>query len=110
MQEIIIPLSEKKDICYHKFDCSKMALGDKVTAVPKRITVIEGAYSMHPDFKEYYDISVFLDIDQVLQKSRILKRNPGIADRFFKEWIPMEKKYFDAFGIKEKCDFVISVN
>jgi len=52
LQEIIIPLSEKKDICYHKFDCSKMALGDKVTAVPKRITVIEGAYSMHPDFKE----------------------------------------------------------
>lgn len=110
LQEILIPLSEKKDICYHKFDCSKMALGDKVTAVPKRITVIEGAYSMHPDFKEYYDISVFLDIDESLQKSRILNRNPDMTDRFLNEWIPMEKKYFDAFDIREKCDFVISAN
>lgn len=109
-EEIVLSLKENKDIKYHKFDCSKMQLGNEETVSFKSITVVEGAYSLHPDFKDYYDISVFLDISENLQKKRILKRNPQMSDRFFNEWIPMEHKYFDAFNIKKKCDFVITIN
>ncbi len=109
-EEIVLPLNEKQDISYHRFDCSKMQLG-KQEAVPfKKITIVEGAYSTHPYFKNYYDISVFMDIDENLQKERILKRNPNMTDRFFNEWIPMEHKYFNAFNIKQKCDFIIPIN
>lgn len=108
-KEILPSLNENKTARYHKFDCSKMQLGNEETVPFKKITIVEGAYSLHPDFKAYYDISVFLDISKELQKERILKRNPNMADRFFNEWIPMEHKYFNAFNIKEKCDFVIDV-
>ena len=108
-EEIVLSLNENKDIRYHKFDCSKMQLGEQETVPFKKITIIEGAYSTHPYFKDYYDISVFMDIDKNLQKERILKRNPNMADRFFNEWIPMEHKYFDAFNIKESCDFIIPI-
>ena len=108
--EIVSHLSDNAELSYRKFDCSTMSLGESVTVKPKRLTVIEGAYSMHPYFGEYYDLSVFLDISESLQRERILKRNPDMADRFFGEWIPYERTYFEKTNIKQRCDMVIAVN
>ena len=59
---------------------------------------------MHPDLADYYDFSVFLDISPELQKKRIVKRNsPEFAERFFKEWIPLEQIYFSKMKVKERC-------
>ncbi len=111
MCEIITPLCENKPIIYRKFDCSTKELGQETKISPSPLTIIEGAYSMHPYFKEYYNISVFLDINSDLQMKRIKKRNsPPLQKRFFEEWIPMENNYFDHFTIKDKCDFVIDID
>ena len=75
---------------------------------PDRLTVVEGAYSMHPDLRGYYDFSVFLDVPEKIRKARITKRNkPYLADKFFNEWIPMENRYFSEMKIKELCDICI---
>ena len=94
-EEILLPLSQNKEVRYRPFDCSTQTLGDEITAVSKKLTIIEGAYSMHRDLERYYDFSLFLDIDKNVQKKRILNRNtPNMAKRFFEEWIPLENKYF----------------
>ena len=60
---------------------------------------------------EYYDLSVFLNIDAELQRERILKRNTkALAKRFFEEWIPLENIYFSEYGIKECADIVLDVD
>ena len=42
------------------------------------------------------------------QRRRILSRNGPERLRLFEErWIPYEKKYEAAFGIREKADFII---
>ena len=108
--EVLTPLSKNQPVEYRKFDCSTMSIAPAVKIVPKRLTIIEGAYSMHPYFSEYYDISVFLDISSELQKKRIEKRNtPQMATRFFNEWIPLENKYFDKTQIKERSDISVSI-
>ena len=87
-----------------------MSLGEPEQIVPGELVVVEGAYSMHPELSEHYDLTVFLDIASALQKNRILKRNsPEMAVRFFEEWIPMEENYFRTFGMKEKCDLIMKV-
>jgi uridine kinase len=87
------------------------ALEAPTAVTPKALTVIEGAYSMHPDLSSYYDLSAFLKIDPDYQRERILKRNtPDLAKRFFEEWIPMEKIYFEGTNIETRCDVVISVS
>lgn len=108
--EVVDHLSDNEGFTYRKFDCSRMALGECVNVIPNSLTVIEGAYSMHPYFGEYYDLSVFLDITPDLQRERILKRNPNMADRFFGEWIPYERTYFEVTDIKQRCDIVIAVD
>ncbi len=107
LDEVLIPLSNEQTVVYRPFDCSKMALGDEVQTEPTPLTVIEGAYSMHPALSGYYDLSVFLDISPELQRERILKRNgEEKAEAFFGRWIPLENKYFTETHIKSRCDMV----
>lgn len=111
LEEVLRPLSQRKPIAYRRFDCATFQLQPPVTITPKPLTVIEGAYSMHPALSEYYDLSVFLDVAPDLQKARIQKRNsPAMAARFFAEWIPMERRYWEAFQIPTACDMTIAIN
>ena len=107
-EEVIVPLSKGEIVEYRRFDCSTFTLQPPVTIKPKRLTIVEGAYSTHPAFGRYYDFSVFLDIIPQVQKERILKRNgPEKMERFLKEWIPMEQKYFEVMDVKKRCDIII---
>lgn len=110
LQEVLIPMSKGEEILYRRFDCSTLKTSQPITIVPKRLTVIEGAYCMHPELAGYYNLTVMLDISPEKQRERILKRNsPHMAKRFFEEWIPLENSYFEHFAIKEKCGMIISV-
>ena len=107
--EVLAPLSKNESINYRRFDCSAMTILPGTKIVPKRLTVVEGVYSMHPYFSEY-DLSVFLDVDPDIQKERINIRNsPRLAERFFSEWIPLENRYFTGMKIKERCQILITI-
>ena len=110
LEEILMPLREDKPVWFRKFDCSTMTLSPLTKIIPKKLTVIEGVYSMHPEFSDGYDYSVFLDISPRLQKKRIEKRNdPQLAKRFFDKWIPLEEIYFEKMQVKNRCDVSVSI-
>lgn len=110
LDQVLLPLSENKDVVYQKYDCGTCSLLPPEKISPTPLTVIEGAYSMHPDLADHYGFSVFLDISPELQRKRISKRNsPPLAKRFFEEWIPLEVKYFDALRVKERCDMILPI-
>lgn len=107
-EEVILPLSRGEDIMYRRFDCSTSNILPAKKITPTHLTVIEGAYSMHPELSDFYDISVFLEVETSTQRKRILKRNtPDVAKRYFSLWIPLEERYFSTFGIKERCSEVL---
>ena len=108
--EVINSLVNNKVIKYRPFDCMTQSLKEPITASQKQLTVIEGVYSMHPSFGEYYNLAIFMDINAPCQKDRIQKRNsPIFAKRFFEEWIPLENIYFDKTNIRNRCDMVIPI-
>ncbi len=110
LEEVLIPLRKGETVSYRRFDCSTFTLTEPVFIQPERLNVIEGAYSMHPELEEYYNLSVYLKVSPELQKQRILKRNtPELAKRFFEEWIPMEQRYFKELKVKERCDMVLTL-
>lgn len=110
LEEVLIPISQNKPITYRKFDCSTFSFSTPITVTPKKLTIIEGAYSMHPELEKYYDLSVFLDISPELQKKRIEKRNtPQTAKQFFDKWIPLENIYFSKTEAKKRCDLSITI-
>jgi len=110
LEEVLLPLSREEPVIYRTFDCGTFTLSEPKTVEPGRVTVIEGAYSMHPELADFYDFAVFLDVEPELQRVRIEKRNgAGLAKRFFQEWIPMEEMYFREMNVKDRCDLVIPI-
>lgn len=77
--EILLPLSQNKDVTYRKFSCKKMCLEEPETVKHKRLNIVEGSYCLHPELCEYYSLKVFFDIDEAVQIKRIMKRNPEKA-------------------------------
>lgn len=109
--DVLQPLQRRETVRFRPFDCRTMTLGDEVQVTPRPLTVVEGAYSMHPKLAAYYDLAVFLDVDPTLQQARIRTRNtPDQAVCFFAEWIPREQAYFVATNVKERCDVVIEID
>lgn len=105
-EEVLLPLSRNRSFSYRPFSCSTFTLTEPVEVMPKKLTIIEGTYSLHPYFGDVYDYKVFLSIDPQLQRSRILCRPQRVHESFFTRWIPMEKQYFDHYRIAEQCDLV----
>ncbi len=111
LEEILLPVSRGEKVKYQKFNCQTQRLAEFAEENPSNLNIIEGVYSMHPELEGFYNLSVFLDIDEKTQKERILKRNTEeMANRFFSEWIPLEKVYFEKMQILEKCHIKFTIN
>lgn len=109
--DVLRSVCTQKPVQYKRFDCGTQTLGEWITVPHNELTVIEGAYSLHPSFGQYYHLAVFLDVDPATQRERITKRNtPALAQRFFDEWIPLENVYFSGMAIKDKADLVLPVS
>lgn len=107
LREVLIPLSQGVPFTYHVYDCQRDSL-TPVEANPAPLSIIEGAYSLHPDLRDHYDLKVFLDVPPDEQIKRILVRNgERMAQRFFREWIPMENAYFEAFAVRGASDLML---
>ena len=106
-KEIIDPLIKGKindDIIYKPFNCRIQNFGEEKNLKINKINIVEGSYCLNPYFGKYYDLSIFLRINDKDQIERLTKRAPKMIDNFIKKWIPLEKKYHEAFNLYEKSD------
>lgn len=102
IDEILIPLGNKETFSYRSWDCKKEEYKDSILVNPNKLTIVEGSYSCHPLLGEYYDLSVFLDIDNDKQIDRLRARGSDV-EMFKNKWIPLEEEYFNKLNIASKC-------
>ena len=106
-KEVIEPLIKGKIgdlIKYKPYNCRIQNFGEEKILKINKINIVEGSYCLNPYFGKYYDLSIFLRINQKEQIERLTKRAPKMIDNFINKWIPLEKKYHDAFNLYENCD------
>lgn len=107
-QEINEAWNQKQPIHMRSYDCSSQKLRKEVILEESPILIIEGSYAHHPFLDDMDAFKIFMDIDPASQIERLQKRSLDRFDDFVQKWIPMETKYFEAFSIKEKSDYVFS--
>ena len=107
-EELLKPLQTGNPFSYKPYNVPTQTWREPVYITPNTINIIEGSYSLNPYFGDVHDIKVFLRIDEEEQLRRQLVRNPEKYDMFVNRWIPLENKYFKAFNIADKCDFVFN--
>jgi len=105
ISEVLPNLRKSEEFTYGRFDCGKMTIRGERRVDPAMLRIVEGSYSCHPQFGDYMDIRVFLDVDEEEQERRLADRDGEDAlEKFKSVWIPMEKKYFETFDIPGKAD------
>lgn len=109
-EEVLLPLKKGGMFAYRPFSCKTFTLSQPVQVMPKALTIVEGTYSLHPYFGNPYDLRIFLSVDPETQKERIMRRPPHLTERFFSDWIPMEKHYFDALQIPQQADLRLDIS
>ncbi len=103
--EVLSPLSKGEEFSYKPYSCATRSFTKPIRITPAPLTIIEGSYSLHPKFRDFYDCKVFLELDYEEQLRRIYERSgQELLQRFISEWIPMENNYFKEFSIKESAD------
>lgn len=102
-EEVVTHLSDDV-LTYGVFDCSEMAVTHDAVLPKVPVTIIEGAYALHPKFGDYADLCVFMETDEAEQRRRILERDgEKMLKMFESRWIPFERKYEQTYSIREKC-------
>ncbi len=100
--------AEDTAFTYRRYNCATGQLEDECAVPAGRLTVLEGAYALHPKVGARCSVRVFLSVDAQVQAQRVLARSgAALAGRFAAEWVPMENRYFRAFHVREGCDIVL---
>lgn len=108
LDEVLKPLALGNRFEYRPYSCSEDNFAEPVSVVPGELTIVEGTYSCHPSLQAYYDLRVFITVDEVQQIIRIRRRS---GDELFKNfqriWIPLEEAYFSFFRVAESCQLYL---
>lgn len=105
LSEVLEPLSEGRSFSYRRYDCRADAFSAPTHVEPRDVSIVEGAYSLHPLLAPYYDLKLFWRVGGGAQLERVRARNGDAAlERFRTHWIPLEDAYFAAFAIEQTCD------
>ena len=101
-EEILAHIQLGKPLAYRRFDCHTGQIIPRQIAASD-VMIIEGSYSHHPAFEAAYEqlgvIRVCIGVEEDEQLRRLARRDAGMFSRFVETWIPLEKKYFQAYDI-----------
>lgn len=109
--EIIDSLMKGLDFCYEIYNCKDNTFEDSEIVRKKQLNIVEGVYSQHPRYSDFYDFKIFLFVDDDTQVRRILERNgKEVLEKYLSEWIPLENLYFESCNISKESDLFIDTS
>lgn len=108
--EICENLNKGKPFSYGVCDPETGRITSQKTVEPRRLNIVEGAYSLHHRLRRYYELKIFMEVNPILQSKRILEDygEDGFR-RLNTEILPRENEYIKQSGIKLNSDLVYSI-
>lgn len=107
IEEVALPLSEKRPFTYRKFSCSTFTYTGEVHVPSGSLVIVEGSYALHPKVSVYWDVSILLSVDGNEQIRRLTLRSPDKIDMFISKWIPLENEYFSSCNTSSRATYLI---
>lgn len=105
-EQVIDKIKTGEPFTYDIYHCKTNDYATSKVVTPKRLNIVEGVYAMHPELIDNYEYKIFFDVSREKQLDRILKRSSEkMLEKYVKEWIPLEDKYFDACKSRKIADF-----
>lgn len=110
-REVLPFLKDRRTFCYGCFSCKEGEItAHRTVDADCPLIIVEGAYSMRPEFRKAYDLSVCMMISGELQKNRLIAREGLEKFKAFEElWIPLENRYIEYYNLPEICDIILKI-
>lgn len=102
-------LKGQEAFCYGKFSDEILDIAEEITIEPGSLLIVEGAYSMRPELRNAYDLTVCVLSPTELQRQRLIRREGEEGYLEYRDlWIPLETAYLDHYDIEHVCDVVLN--
>ena len=70
--------------------------------------LFRSVYCMHPELINYYDATIYLDVDEHIQIERLKERETPLKfQQYINEWIPLENIYFEKENIRYRATLTV---
>ena len=107
LEEVLRPLYEGKPASYRPWSCRTQSFSEARELTPTRLTIVEGAYSLHPALRGYYNLRAVLTAPLDVRLARLREREGDNFPNYPAKWIPLEDAYFEACGVENCADIVL---
>ena len=108
-EEVLRPLSLRQDVLYRRYSHPARAIVSETPVPYRRVNIIEGSYTLHPQLRHFYDLKIVLDISPEHQLQRLKRRESQKSLEAFREqWIPLEQAYAAATDLPGCADLIYS--
>jgi uridine kinase len=94
---VITPLCEGREARFHGFDWATQKPHDELRVVePRGIVVIEGVCALHRDFRDAYDLRIWVEAPREVRLARGVARDGEQSrERWENVWMPREDAYVE---------------
>lgn len=107
LREEVINKIHDESFIYNVFSCKEQKIVSSSKVKHKTLTIVEGSYSLNPFLGHYYDISIFLKVNEDEQLRRLKIRNPNNFNDFINKWIKLEKRYNNKYLIEKNANILM---
>lgn len=98
LQEVLANIAQDIPFSYQRYHCSDNSYSD-IALQPKRLTIVEGSYSLHSQLRSHYHLAVVLSVDAKQQRLRVSQRETAESyHNFITKWIPLENRYMSTLA------------
>lgn len=109
LQEVAPYLRSGALFGYRVYDFENRCFGETRLVEPKPVMIVEGAYALHPQFGNLYDLRVFCRLHPYEQLERINATRGVRADICRSLWTAQERVYDREYAIAESCHVVLDM-
>ena len=118
-REVLDLLSKDEPAKYRRYDWGTDSLAEEHTIKPGEIVIIEGCYALHNLVRDFYDFSIWMEIDKDFALTRgvsrdLLQEKDADPKAKMKQWKedfqPKEDRYIETMEPKDFASYVFNVD
>jgi uridine kinase len=106
--QVLQPLSQDRPARYQCYDWQRDEIGKWNELRPGGIVIVEGNYSIRPELRAFYDVTLWVEAPHETRLARGVARDGEQArTKWLAQWMPEEVRYLAAHDPAAHADIVV---